>query len=126
MTKKIVSIILIIFCCTGCSTSRDLRSSHYLPDWENRLFTFPSPSETSGGYWAVKAARATGQGIGHLLLFPFALAANLALNAYYIITWPVRWPLRGDKRLIVWHPLFASGEKVGSRYFSKEWNEDLS
>ena len=125
INKSIVSILIVLFL-SGCATNRDLSSPHYLPDWENRLFTFPSPSETSGGYWAVKAARATGQGIGGLLLFPFALGGNLAINTYSIVTWPFRWTFTGDKRLIVWYPLFHSGEKAGSRYFSEEWNEDLS
>ena len=126
MIPKMISLILILVTLAGCSTSRDLSSSHYLPAWENRLFTFPSPSETTGGYWAAKAASATGKGIGHLLLFPFALAGNLVINAYYIVTWPIRYPLCGDKRLIVWYPLFSKGDQTGSRYFSKQWNEDLS
>ena len=126
MAKKLIGFLLLISCLTGCATSRDLSSTHYLPQWENRFFTVPSPSETSGGYWAAKTAGAIGNGLGHLLLFPFAIGANLAVNAYYIVTWPVRWPLFGDKRLIVWYPLFTHGEKAGSRYFSKQWNEDLS
>ena len=110
----------------GCATARDMSSAHYLPAWENQFFTVPSPSETSGGYWTLKAASAAGKGVGRLLLFPFALAGNIVMNVYYIVTWPVRWPLRGDKRFLVWYPLFSHGELVGSHYFSKQWNEDLS
>lgn len=126
MRKKIISFALVVLIGAGCASPRDLSSPHYLPPWENRLFSVPSPSETSAGYWAVKAAHGTGKVLGHLLLFPIALGGNLLINAWFIVSWPVRWPLHGDKRLIVWYPLFSRGEKAGSRYFSKEWNEDLS
>ena len=124
--KKAIWLLIFLQLLSSCATARKMSSPHYLPEWQNRFFTFPNPSETTGGYWAVKAASATGKGIAHLLLFPLALAGNLVVNTYYIVTWPVRWPLRGDKRLLVWYPLFARGDKVGSRYFSREWNEDLS
>lgn len=103
-----------------------MTSSHYLPEWENKVINLPSPSETSGGYWGAKTAQVAAKTIGRVILFPFAIAGNLIVNAYYITTWPLRWPLRGDKRLIVWYPLFDVGSEVGSDYFSKEWNRDLA
>lgn len=122
--KKIVGslVLLLIF---GCATGRDITSKHYLPEWKNELINMPAPSETSGGYWTVKAAQKTGEVVGHTILVPFALAGNAAVNAYYIPTWPARWLFRGDKRLIVWHPIFNVGNRVGSRYFTEQWNEDL-
>ncbi len=126
MLKKYLSLFLVIFHLSACATSRDLSSSHYLPEWENRFFSVPAPGETTGGYWAVRSMHAAADGLGHLLLFPLAAIGNIVINLYYIVTWPIRWPLFGDKRLIVWYPLFAKGEKIGSRHFSKEWNEDLS
>ena len=117
---------VILFILSGCATSRDMTSSHYLPEWENRIFNFPNPSETSGGYWAAKTAHKTGQAIGKAMLFPFAILGNVAYNAYLVPTWPFRWLLRGDKRLLVWIPIFHAGEETGSDYFSKQWNHDLT
>ena len=110
----------------GCATGRDLTSKHYLPEWENRMINIPSPSETSGGYWAAKSAQKISHGIGRVLLIPFAVLGNVAVNAYFIPTWAIRWLIRGDKRLIVWYPLFDVGQDVGSDYYSKEWNRDLT
>ena len=114
-----------MFLFAGCATGRDLTSSHYLPAWENKLIQAPPPSETSAGHWAAHTAGKIGTGLKRTLLFPFAVVGNVALNAYTIPTWPIRYPLRGDKRLIVWHPLFHDGENTGWEYFSKEGNSDL-
>lgn len=116
---------LFPFLILGCATGRNLASPHYIPEWENRLVTFPSPSETSGGYWAAKTVKTVGKGMEQLILFPAAVVGNTALNAYYIPTWPARRLWKGDRRLIVWHPLFKAGQSTGSDYFSKEWNRDL-
>lgn len=102
-----------------------MTSPHYIPDWENRLINFKAASDTSGGYWVVKTAETTSKGIGKLLLFPFALAGNVVVNAYYVVTWPFRWVIREDKRLIVWHPLFGVGNNVASEHYSDAWNRDL-
>ncbi|MSR76865.1 MAG: hypothetical protein EXS63_01350 [Candidatus Omnitrophica bacterium] len=127
MKFKILSVILILssLFLNGCATGRNLASSHYLSDEENKFFNFPNPSETSAGYWAVKAARKTAYAVGRTILFPFAILSNGVVNVYLISTWPFRWIFQGDKRLIVWYPLFGVGENVGSSYYSKEWNHDL-
>ena len=111
---------------SGCSTGRDMTSEHYLPKWENRILNFPNPSGTSGGYWARKTADKISDATARIVLFPFAVLGNVVYNAYLIPTWPFRWALRGDKRLMVWNPLFHVGEDVGSDNFSKQWNEDLT
>ena len=103
-----------------------MSSPHYLPDWENKIINVPDPSETSGGYWAAKTAQKISSSIGKVILFPFAVLGNVVVNAYLIPTWPFRWLFRGDKRLIVWYPLFHVGEDVASDYYSKAWNKDLS
>lgn len=103
-----------------------MTSDHYLPDFENRIFNFPSPSETSGGMWAAKSVNKTTEMIGKTLAVPFAILGNVLINAYYIPTWPLRWLIRGDKRLVVWHPIFHVGDEVGSDYFSSEWNKDIA
>lgn len=123
--KKTAILILTAFILNGCATGRNLTSEHYIPEWENKYFTAPNPSETSGGYWAAKTANKIVHGTGRFILIPFALLGNVALNAYYIPTWPVRRLVRGDKRLIVWNPIFHVGEEVHSDFFSKEWNRDL-
>jgi hypothetical protein len=124
--KQVLVAGLCIVQLSACATGRNISSPHYLPEWENQVFNAPSPSETSAGFWTVKAVEKISYGIGRALLIPFAVAGNIAMNAYYIVTWPIRWPLRGDKRLIVWYPLFHVGEDVGSDYYSKEWNRDLN
>lgn len=111
---------------SGCATGRDMTSSNYLPKWENQIINLPDPSETSGGYWAAKTAQNVTKGVGKVILFPFAILGNVAVNAYLIPTWPLRWAIRGDKRLLVWYPIFHVGEETGSDYFSKEWNKDLA
>lgn len=116
-----VAVLLL----SGCATGRDLTSENYIPEWENKLFNFPAPSDTSGGRWAMEGARKVGTGIENTLMFPFAIAGNAAVNAYYIPTWPIRAIARGDKRLLVWHPIFGVGSTVGSDFYSKEWNRDL-
>ena len=118
-------LLLLGFCLAGCSTSRDLTSKHYIPEWKNEFINVPAPTETSGGYWTVKAAQTTGNAVGRTLLVPFAVAGNTAMNAYYVPTWPARWLFRGDKRLLVWYPIFKVGDRVGSSYFTEKWNEDL-
>ena len=124
--KSLTSIFLLcILIFGGCATSRNLTSKHYLPEWENKFFNFPNPSETSAGFWAAKTAQKISFGIGRTILFPFAILGNVVVNAYLISTWPLRWIFRGDKRLIVWYPLFGIGDDVGSSYYSKEWNRDL-
>ena len=122
MTGAFLSLCFIL---SACATGRDMTSRHYIPEWENRIINLPKPSETSGGYWASKTVKVTSKGIERLILFPFAVLGNIALNAYSIPTWPFRWIFRGDKRLIVWQPLFHVGEDVGSDSFSKQWNADL-
>ncbi len=122
---KIVPVLVLLTVLTGCATGRDLTSEHYLPEWENKYFTVPSPSETSAGYWAAKTADKVAYGTERVILTPFAFLGNVALNAYYIPTWPVRRLFRGDKRLVVWEPIFHVGEEVHSDFFSKEWNKDL-
>jgi len=124
--KFIASILILVVCCSGCATGRNMTSPHYLADYENKIFNLPNPSETSGGYWAAKTARNTATVVGRTLLFPFAVLGNVAVNAYLIPTWPLRWLFRGDKRFIVWLPIFHFGEEVGSTYFSEEWNNDLT
>ena len=124
LIQKIAQLLIVIML-AGCATGRDMTSSHFIPQWENKIINLPTPSETTGGYWAIKAAKATGKVIERIIVFPFALVGNIAVNAYYIPTWPLRWMFRGDKRLIVWYPLFDVGEEVGSEYYSKEWNKDL-
>jgi hypothetical protein len=123
--KKTMIAALIAFCFAGCATGRDLTSSHYIPGWENQVFTFPAPSETSGGHWVARSSEKVAEGVGNALLVPFAFIGNVAVNAYYVPTWPVRSLVRGDKRLIVWHPLFGVGSTAGSDFYSKEWNRDL-
>lgn len=118
-------IFLLLISCIGCASGKDITSKHYLPEWQNHLFTFPAPSESSGGGWVVQSAKGVATGVKEVTRLPFSLAGNTALNAYYIPTWPFRWWIRGDKRLIVWYPLFETGQKTGSRYFTKEWNQDL-
>ncbi len=118
-------LYLTLFLLTGCATGRDLTSPHYLPEWENKYVNFPAPSETSAGRWALRSSKAAAHGIANTLLFPFAIIGNVATNAYYIPTWPVRRVFRGDKRFIVWNPLFGVGSTVGSDFYSKEWNQDL-
>lgn len=127
MLKKTLfpAAVMMILCLTGCSTGRDLTSPHYIPEWENKLINFPSPSDTSGGRWVIESGKKVGKGIENTVLFPFAVAGNAAVNAYYIPTWPLRAIARGDNRLIVWHPLFGVGSTVGSDFYSKEWNTDL-
>ncbi len=122
---KQIRIAISLLLLAGCSTGRDLTSPNYIPEWENKLVNFPAPSETSGGRWVLEGSQKVGTGIGNALLFPFAIAGNAAANAYYIPTWPLRAVGRGDKRLIVWHPLFGVGSTVGSDFYSKEWNRDL-
>ena len=117
--------ILLLLPILGCSTSRDLTSSNYLPEWKNKLIYLPSPSDSSAGYWAKKSASAVEKGLERIILFPFALIGNVAVNAYFITTWPFRALFMGDKRLIVWYPLFHVGESVESSYFSEQWNQDL-
>lgn len=124
MLYKLPTLVILIFFC-GCATGRDLTSPHYLPAWENKIIQIPAPSETSGGNWVIESSKKAGKGIEALVLTPFALAGNAALNAYYIPTWPVRAIARGDRRLIVWHPLFKVGAVAGSEFYSKEWNRDL-
>ena len=109
----------------GCATGRDLTSQHYIPEWENKMFNFPAPSETSAGRWVIQGTQKVGAGIENVLLFPFAVAGNVAVNSYYIPTWPLRLTFRGDKRLLVWSPLFGVGSTAGSDVYSKEWNNDL-
>lgn len=123
MVKKTSLLLLAGLFLAGCATSRDLTSGHYLPEWENQLVTFPNPSETSGGQWAVNSTRAAAKGVETSVRIPLAVAGNAAMHAYYIPTWPLRAVFRGDKRLIVWHPLFKVGENAGSDFFSSEWNE---
>ena len=118
-------LILLVICSNGCATARNMTSPNYLPDFENKFYNFPNPSETSGGYWAAKTTQKVASGIGHTVLFPFAILGNVVVNAYLVTTWPFRWLFRGDKRLIVWYPLFDVGTDVGSSYYSKEWNRDL-
>ena len=126
-SKNLTALIIFsVIVLNGCATGRDMTSSHYLPEFENKFFNFPNPSETSGGYWAAKTTQKVAHGIGRTILFPFAILANVAVNAYLIPTWPVRWLFRGDKRLLVWYPLFGVGDDVGSSYYSKEWNRDLT
>lgn len=126
MNRFLLAIILaFVFLVSGCATSRDVTSAHYLPEWENQIFNFPNPSETSGGMWVSKTVSQTAHFIGKTLLFPFAILGNIAINAYYIPTWPFRWLLRGDKRLIVWQPIFKVGDDVGSDFYSKSWNQDI-
>ena len=74
---------------------------------------------------AAKTTRAISKGVERVLLFPFAVLGNIIVNAYYVPTWPIRWFLRGDKRLFIWTPIFHVGEEVGSDFYSKEWNQDL-
>ena len=118
--------ILLTMVLSGCATGRNMTSKRFLPEWENKILNFPNPKETSAGFWAAKTAQKISYGIGRTLLFPFAILGNVAVNAYLIPTWPFRWLFRGDKRLIVWVPMFHVGEEVDSDYFSKEWNQDLS
>ena len=125
MRKVSALILLISILVSGCATGRNMTSSNYIPEWENRIFNFKAASDTSGGRWAIKTAETTANGVGKLLLFPFALAGNVVVNAYYVVTWPFRWAIRGDKRLIVWHPLFGVGNDVASEYYSDAWNRDL-
>jgi len=122
--SRILAIILFLGMC-GCATGRDLTSPNYIPEWENQIISLPDPSSTSSGYWAAKTVKAASKGVERIILFPFAILGNVAVNAYLIPTWPFRWLLRGDKRLFLWHPLFGVGEEVGSDYYSKEWNQDL-
>ena len=110
----------------GCATGKDMSSEHFLPEWKNRLVYLPNPSESSGGYWARKAAHQIAKGIERTVFFPFAIAGNVAANAYFIPTWPFRYFIRGDKRLIVWYPMFHVGEDAPSEYFSQQWNQDLA
>lgn len=123
MPNKLLFILL--FFLAGCATSRTLTSEHYLPEWENRLIYLPNPSESSGGQWAINGGKAVAAGVEQTVRVPLAIAGNAAINAYYIPTWPFRWAFRGDKRLIVWHPVFSVGQSVGSKHFSSEWNQDL-
>ena len=127
MNKSFLKLgyFVFIFVMAGCATGRDLHSSHYIPEWENKFVNFPSPSETSGGQWAVRTSQKTAYAVERTLLFPFAILGNVAVNSYYIPTWPVRWVTRGDKRLLVWQPLFDVGSTAGSDFYSKEWNKDL-
>ncbi len=110
---------------SACATGRDLTSANYIPEWENKLFTLPAPSDTTGGRWFIQGSKKLAGGIGNVVLIPFALVGNVAVNAYYIPTWPVRRVIRGDKRLIVWYPIFQVGSTTGSDFYSKEWNNDL-
>ena len=121
--KKLILLLAVLL--TGCATGRDLTSPHYLPEWENKVFNFPAPSETSGGRWVTQSSQKVARGVGNALLFPFAIVGNVAVNSYYVPTWPFRSLIRGDKRLIVWYPLFGVGSTAGSDYFTKEWNYDL-
>jgi hypothetical protein len=123
--KKLGLFIGCIFVLLGCATGRDITSKHYLPEWENKIVNLPNPSETTGGYWAMKTAQTVSKGTQKVVLFPFAIAGNAAVNAYYIPTWPLRWLARGDRRLIVWYPLFDVGQNTGSDFFTKQWNQDL-
>jgi len=117
--------MLCLILITGCATGRNLTSSHYIPEWENRLIKFKSASDTSGGYWAVKTAQMASKGIGKIFVFPFALVSNIVVNTYFVATWPLRRVFMGDKRLIIWYPLFGAGNTGGSAYYSNEWNRDL-
>lgn len=121
--KKLPLLIILLF--AGCATGRDITSPHYIPEWENQVFTFPAPNETSGGRWIARSSQKVAQGVGNIILFPFAIIGNIAVNSYYVPTWPVRSLFRGDKRLIVWHPLFGVGNTAGSDFYTKEWNRDL-
>lgn len=118
----LISVLLL----AGCATGRDMTSKHYLPEWENKLVNAPNPTETSAGFWVVKATQKTAYFMGRTLLVPFALVGNVLVNAYLIPTWPVRRAFRGDKRLLVWYPIFHVGTDAGSSEFSKEWNRDLN
>ncbi len=123
---KITATFLIsLLCLGGCATGRDMTSKYYLPEWENKLVNAPNPTETSAGFWVVKATEKTAYVTGRTLLVPFAVVGNVLVNAYLIPTWPIRWAFRGDKRLLVWYPIFHVGTEVGSSEFSKEWNRDL-
>ena len=124
--KNMIVFTLLLLITTSCATGRDLTSDNYIPEWENKLFSVPNPSETSSGYWAAKTVKAVGHGVERVLLFPFAILGNVVVNAYYIPTWPFRWLFRGDKRFVVWKPIFSYGEEIGSDYYSKKWNEDLA
>ncbi len=123
MAKGYLSLVFLALVLSGCATGRDLTSEHYLPEWENQLVTFPNPSESSGGQWAVRSSRAAAKGVETTVRVPLALAGNTALHAYYIPTWPLRALFKGDKRLIVWHPILKVGENPGSDFYSSEWNE---
>lgn len=120
-----MTMLMYFIMFSGCATGRDLTSPNYLPEWENQLVNFPAPSETSGGRWIAQGTQKAAHGVGNALLFPFAIVGNVAVNSYYVPTWPFRSLFRGDKRLIVWHPLFGVGSTVGSDFYSKEWNYDL-
>ncbi len=124
MRNRLVTILLLTVL-SGCATNRTLTSKHYLPDWENRFIYLPNPSESSGGQWAVKGGKAVAAGVEQTVRVPLAIVGNVAINSYYVPTWPFRWAFRGDKRFIVWQPVFSVGESVGSSYFSSEWNQDL-
>lgn len=123
--NQLVLLLISSLLLSSCATGRDLTSNHYIPEWENKIINLPNPSETSSGYWLVRGTQKAGYYLGRTLLIPFAVAGNMLVNAYYIATWPIRWPLRGDKRLIVWYPLFKVGDEVASDFYSKEWNRDL-
>lgn len=123
--KPRIFLAIFILSFSACATGRDLTSPHYLPEWENKVFNFPAPSETSGGRWIAQSSQKVAQGVGNAVLFPFAIVGNIAVNSYYIPTWPIRGLFRGDKRLIVWHPLFGVGNTAGSDFYTKEWNRDL-
>ena len=126
MNRKLAAgVLLFSQILTGCATGRDLTSKHFIPAWENKIVNLPNPTETSSGYWFVKSTQKAGYYLGRSLLIPFAIVGNVLVNTYYIVTWPIRWPLRGDKRLIVWYPIFHVGEEAGSDFYSKEWNKDL-
>ena len=124
MQKRLLLIVPALLV-LGCATNRTLTSKHYLPEWENQLIYLPNPSESSGGQWAIKGGQAIASGVEQTVRVPLAVAGNAAVNAYYVPTWPFRWAFRGDKRLIVWRPIFSVGESAGSKHFSSEWNQDL-
>lgn len=126
MQTRLIILPLAILFLSGCATGRDMTSKHYLPEWENHILNFPNPSSTSAGYWAKSTAHQVSHRTEQVILFPFAVLGNIAVNAYMIPTWPFRWAIRGDKRLIVWYPLFHVGEEMGSPAFSKQWNDDLT
>lgn len=126
MNKKPILFLLIgALLVSGCATGRDFTSERYLPEWENQVLSFPAPNETSAGYWAEKTVEGIGKTLARIVLTPPAILGNALINLYYIPTWPLRWLLRGDKRLIVWHDMFHNEYEIGSAEFAEVWTADL-